>query len=62
MTTETTDTLLVQFGEAREQCNKAREEMTRAKTQKARREAEEELNWWQGKTAALESSLKSYKS
>ena len=45
------DTLLDQLSEARKQCNEALERMNKVKTKKALREAEEELNFWQGKAA-----------
>lgn len=51
------DTLLDQLAEARRQCNEARKQMVQAKTKRARREAEEDLNFWQGKVAWFESSL-----
>ena len=54
----TTDTLLDRLGEARRRCNEAREQMGKAITKKAQREAEEELNFWQGKTSWYEEAIK----
>jgi len=55
----TTDTLLDCLGEARGHCNEAREQMEKATTEEAQREAEEELNFWQGKTSWYEEALNS---
>ena len=54
----TTDRLLDQLNQARRQCKKAKEQMAQAKTISAWREAEEELNFWQGKTSWYEANLK----
>ena len=53
----TTDTLLEQLSEARKQANLARDAMSKARTKGGRREAEEELNFWQGKVAWFTDAL-----
>lgn len=53
----TTDTLLEQLSEARKQVNVARDAMNKAKTKKYWREAEENLNFWQGKVAWFTDAL-----
>lgn len=50
-------TTQAQHTEARTNTDAAREAFNTAKTRKARREADEALNYWMGKTAFLEAML-----
>ena len=51
MATMTTDRLLEKLAEAKRCCEEARHQMSTARTKKAQREAEEDLNFWQGKAS-----------
>ena len=48
------DTILDQLKEANKHHDEARRQMAQARTKQARREAEEDLNFWQGMVAYLE--------
>ena len=52
-----TDMLLNRLSEARKQCNDARKRMDNASSKRIWREAEEDLNFWQGKAAWTEAHL-----
>ena len=54
----TTDALLDKLNYARSRCNEIKEEMNKATAGWEWRRAEEDLNFWQGKTAYYESQLK----
>ena len=52
-----TDTLLDRLVETKTRVNKARDMIDKARTKQERRDAEEELNFWQGKASYYETQL-----